>query len=204
MTDDRPVLDARGVGREFGSKTVFRDLDIRLDAGERLGLRGPNGSGKTTLLRCIAGSLIPSHGTISVAGHPAGSALARGAIGMTFAPERAFYQRLSGRRNLVFYASLRGGTPRDAAETVIEELEIDFADQRVDRCSTGMVQQLSFARALLGDPMLLLLDEPTRSLDAAAVDRFWSALARRPSLTVVLASHRPEDLERCAERMDLS
>jgi ABC-type multidrug transport system ATPase subunit len=67
-----------------------------------------------------------------------------------------------------------------------------------------MVQQLSFARALLGDPRLLLLDEPTRSMDAAAVTRFWSALDRRPSVAVILASHHGEDLDRCDERIDLS
>jgi ABC-type multidrug transport system ATPase subunit len=183
---------------------VLQGIDVRLDPGSRLGLSGPNGSGKTTLLRCIAGSLTPSSGTIEVAGHPAGSLPARASVGATFASEKAFYQRLSGRRNLTFYASLRGGDARDAAESVIEELELSFADQRVDRCSSGMVQQLSFARALLGDPRLLLLDEPTRSLDASAVERFWSALSRRPSVAVVLASHRAEDLESCRERIDLS
>jgi ABC-type multidrug transport system ATPase subunit len=204
MASEQSVLEVRGLGRSFGSRTVLRDIDVRLSAGGRLGLSGPNGSGKTTLLRCIAGSLIPSSGSIEVAGHPAGSLPARDAIGTTFSPERAFYQRLSGRRNLLFYASLRGKDPRVAAESVIEELELDFAGERVDRCSTGMVQQLSFARALLGDPKLLLLDEPTRSLDTSAVDRLWSALERRPSVAVVVASHQADDLERCDERIELS
>ena len=204
MAGAQSILEVSGLSRSFGSRTVLRDIDIRLGPGSKLGLTGPNGSGKTTLLRCVAGSLTPSTGSVQVEGHPAGSLPARDAIGITFAPERAFYQRLSGRRNLIFYASLRGPDARAAAESVIEELEIDFADQRVDRCSSGMVQQLSFARALLGEPRLLLLDEPTRSLDGSAVDRFWAALGRRPSVAVVLASHQSDDIDRCEERIDLS
>ena len=204
MAGQRSILEIQGLGRSFGPRTVLRDIDVRLGAGSRLALTGPNGSGKTTLLRCVAGSLTPSAGTVRVEGHPAGSLPARNAIGITFAPERAFYQRLSGRRNLIFYASLRGPDARAATESVLEELAIDFADRRVDRCSTGMVQQLSFARALLGEPKLLLLDEPTRSLDESAADRFWAALDRRPSVAVLLASHQPDDIDRCEERIDLS
>ena len=74
---------------------------------------------------------------------------------------------------------------------------------RVDRCSTGMVQQLAFARALLGEPELLLLDEPTRSLDEAAVERVWAALASRPSLALIIATHRHEDIERCERHLAL-
>ena len=199
-----PILDVTGLNRGFGSRTVLRDVDVRLGPGDRVGVSGPNGSGKTTLLRCIAGSLTPSSGMIEVAGHPAGSLPARAAIGVTVAHEKAFYQRLSGRRNLIFYASLRGDAPRARAESVIEELELDFASERVDRYSSGMVQQLSIARALLGDPQLLLLDEPTRSLDAAAVERLWAAISRRRSTAVVIASHQEDDLDRCGQRVDLS
>jgi ABC-2 type transport system ATP-binding protein len=203
MATTTAVLDVRGLARTFGSRTVLSDIDIHLGAGERLGLSGPNGSGKTTLLRCIAGSLFPTAGTIEIAGHPSGTIPARGAIGITVAHERAFYQRLSGRLNLLFFASLRG-RPRTSTEAVIEELGIDFADVRVDRCSSGMVQQLALARALLGDPRLLLLDEPTRSLDGPATDRLWAALSRRPSVGIVVASHRTDDLDRCNQRIDLS
>ena len=204
MSDDIPVLEVRGLTRSFGSATVLDGVDIRLEPGRRLGLTGANGSGKTTLLRCIAGSLTPSAGQIEVAGHPSGSLPARAAIGVTVAHEKAFYQRLSGRRNLMFYASLRVPEPREAAESVIEEMQLEFAGERVDRYSSGMVQQLSFARALLGDPKLLLLDEPTRSLDESASERLWAALSRRPSVAVVMATHQSEDVDRCEQRLELS
>jgi ABC-type multidrug transport system ATPase subunit len=73
----------------------------------------------------------------------------------------------------------------------------------MDRCSTGMLQQVSFARALLGNPRLLLLDEPTRSLDLDAVERLWTALDRRPETAVLIATHRPDDLDRCTSRLDV-
>ncbi len=85
-----------------------------------------------------------------------------------------------------------------------QELELQaILDKRVDRCSTGMIQQLSLARALIGDPAVLLLDEPTRSLDTAAVDRLWQALHARPEAAVLIATHRDDDVTRSDRRLDL-
>ena len=201
-----PVLTIDGLRRDFGDHQVVRSLSIALGPGERLGLSGPNGSGKTTVLRCVAGTLTPSSGRIWVGDHLAGTMEARRLVGVSLAQERSFYLRLTGRANLVFFAQLRSGSKRQAvrdAEALVEELEVqDIAAQRVDMCSTGMVQQLSLARALLGQPSLLLLDEPTRSLDKQARARLWAAIERRTSLGVVLASHLEEDLSRCGARVD--
>jgi ABC-type multidrug transport system ATPase subunit len=196
------------LSRRFGAREVIADLDVLLRGGDRLALRGPNGSGKTTLLRCVAGSLTPSAGTVTVCGHPAGSQAARRRVGVSLSQERSFYLRLTGEQNLRFFAALRRGpTGASTAHTVrdvIEELSIaDIAAQRVDRCSTGMVQQLTFARALLADPSLVLLDEPTRSLDEAAVGRLWAALDRRPGMAVVIATHRSDDVAHCHRQLDL-
>jgi ABC-type multidrug transport system ATPase subunit len=98
------------------------------------------------------------------------------------------------------FAELRGsaGRARAHVDAVVTELQLhDIASRRIDRCSTGMVAQLALARALIGDPALLIFDEPSRSLDAAATERMWSAIERRPRTAVLLATHRPEDLERC-------
>jgi ABC-type multidrug transport system ATPase subunit len=182
-----------------------RSLDLRVEPGERVGLVGPNGSGKTTVLRCIAGTVAPSHGTISVGGHAAGTLDARRLVGASFAQERSFYFRLNGRTNLLFYARLRYDrkTAVRKVAALEEELELgDICSTRVDRCSTGMVQQLGFARALVGDPRVLVLDEPTRSLDADAVERLWGAIDSRPNTALVIATHREDDLARCGTRVD--
>jgi ABC-type multidrug transport system ATPase subunit len=202
-----PILEIAQLSRRFGDHEVLRGIDLSLGPGERLALTGPNGSGKTTLLRCASGTLMPTAGHAKVCGDEAGSMPARRRVGTSLSQERSFYLRLTGRENLMFFSRLRHDRERQArrnVEAIVEELELEeIAAERVNRCSTGMVQQLSFARALLGDPSLLLLDEPTRSLDAAATARLWAALERRQRIAVLIATHRPDDLERCPRRLDL-
>jgi len=205
---DEPLLAVSGLTRSFADRHVVGPLDLRLGPGERVALLGPNGAGKTTVLRCAAGTLLPTAGHVQIAGHPAGSRTAKQLIGASLSQERSFYLRLSGRHNLLFFASLRHSRRGAAVEQVRaleEELEIsEIASNRMDRCSTGMLQQMSFARALLGHPRLLLLDEPTRSLDTDAVERLWGALERRPDIAVLIATHRQDDLDHCNARIDLS
>ena len=114
---------------------------------------------------------------------------------------------MSGHENLLFAARLRlpGRSARAAVEAIEAELELDdIARIRVDRCSAGMRSRLSVARALLAEPALVLLDEPTRSLDEHAHALVWRALDRRPSLGAVIVSHRPEDGEHCDRVYDLA
>jgi ABC-type multidrug transport system ATPase subunit len=196
-----------GLGRSFGRREVVRDLGESLARGERLALCGPNGSGKTTVLRCVAGTVTPTSGRVVVFGHQAGSRAARRLIGVSLSQERSFYLRLSGRDNLLFAAGVRGISRREAVRRVAEledELELGpILAERVARCSTGMVQQLALARALIGDPALMLLDEPTRSLDTSAYQRLWAAIEARPQLTLLIATHRDDDVHRCHRRLDL-
>jgi len=201
------VLLVRDLHRQFGHREVIGGLDLSLDPGGRIALWGPNGSGKSTILRCIAGSVGPTSGGAEIDGHPAGSLAARTLIGTSFSQERSFYLRLDGRRNLVFFAQLRGYPRREAerrVRSIADELQLEhILVERVDRCSSGMIQQLAFARALIGSPTLLLLDEPTRSLDEGASARLWTALDRRPRVAVLIATHRREDLEHCDSRVEL-
>lgn len=202
-----PLLAITGLTRSFADRHIFGPLDLQAGPGERLAFVGPNGAGKTTILRCVTGALLPTAGEVRVAGHPAGSAPAKHIVGASLSQERSFYLRLTGHENLVFFARLRHSSRTAATKQVRaleEELEIGaIAANRADRCSTGMLQQLSFARALLGDPRLLVLDEPTRSLDADAVERLWAALDRRPDGAVLIATHRQDDLDRCTSQIDV-
>jgi ABC-type multidrug transport system ATPase subunit len=199
------ILEARGLTRSFQRRRVLGPVDLTLAPGERLAVTGHNGAGKSTLLRCIAGSVAPSTGTVTISGARAGSRVARRCVGASFSQDRSFYLRLTGADNLLTFAQLRQRTieARRSVAALVAELELDeIAARRVDRCSTGMVQQLSFARALLAEPPLLLLDEPTRSLDDAAVERLWAAIDRRPA-ALIMATHRPEDVERCERHLIL-
>ena len=203
---DQPILSVRGLSRSFGSQEIVRNLDLSVTEGERVALRGPNGSGKTTLLRCITGALLPTTGAVEVEGHEAGSRTATGLVGASLSQERSFYLRLSGRENLLFFAQLRHSSRAAALAQVRaleDELEIGhITKKRMDTCSTGMLQQVGLARAFLGAPRLLVLDEPTRSLDDGAIARLWAALARRPEAAVLIATHRPDDLDNCNRRID--
>jgi ABC-type multidrug transport system ATPase subunit len=202
-----PVLVVSNLERRFGDREVVKRLTLAPRPGERVALRGPNGSGKTTVLRCIAGTLSLSGGSVTIGGSPVGSVAARRLTGVSLSQERSFYMRLSGRSNLTFFARVRGHG-KTAALRIVSQLEeelhlSDILDERADRCSTGMIQQLALARALLGDPQLLLLDEPTRSLDKEAVRRMWSALERRVSTSVVIATHTDTDVAHCDWTVDL-
>jgi ABC-type multidrug transport system ATPase subunit len=201
------VIEARRLTRSFAGRDVVRDLDFTARPGDRLALAGPNGAGKTTILRCILGTLAPDGGTVTVGGRPAGSIEARRQVGAALAHDRSLYLRLTGRQNLILAARFRGATASDAAREVgdlADELSIgEFVDQRSDRLSTGQLQQVAFARALVGRPSVLVLDEPTRSLDEARRGVLWGAVDARPDAVVILATHLDEDLDRCTDVLRL-
>jgi ABC-type multidrug transport system ATPase subunit len=202
------VVTTRGLWRRFGSHDVLRGIDLTMYSGDRIGLCGPNGSGKTTLIRCLAGTITPTSGDVRIAGHAAGSIEARALVGVSLSQDRSFYLRLTGRENLLFFARARGYRKRQATRIVRaleEELSLEhILSQRVEQSSTGMIQQLALARALLADPPVVLLDEPTRSLDSDAAKRLWGALDRRPHAALLIATHRADDLSHCGTRVDLA
>ncbi len=209
-----PVIETWDLGKTFGPPPwplslagrrsprptrALAGVSVRVEPGEIFGLLGPNGAGKTTLLKVLATLLLPSEGGARV--HSADvvgeAAAVRRLVALATGDERAFYWRLSGWENLEFFAGLRGLAPAGARRRAAAVLEIvdlqPYADEVVGRYSTGMRQRLSLARALLSDPPVLLLDEPTRSLDPVAAGRV-QALIKRLSLeegrTVLLATHQ--------------
>jgi len=202
--ENPPVILIEKLTREFAGVEVLGGLNLTVAEGERLAVRGPNGSGKTTLLRCLLGTVAPTSGRVAIGGHDAGTLVARRLVGASLGQERSFYLRLSGADNLRFFGRLRG-IVESKVDAVIAELDLQVVvRKRVDQCSTGQLQQLAFARALLGDPRVLLLDEPTRSLDTAARERFWAALDRRRGCTAaVIATHVEDDLLKTDRAVEL-
>jgi len=189
---------ATGIEKRFGTIQALSGVDLTVPHGTVLALLGPNGAGKSTLIRILAASVLPDVGSVSIGGIDAVERprLARGRLGLVLAEERSFFWRLNGIQNLTFFAALHGLRRREAVERSHEVLErvgiAALATRRVDRYSTGMKAKLSIARALLGDPAVLLLDEPTRSLDPiATVDTrtLVLELAHAQGLAVLFATH---------------
>lgn len=187
---------------------ALQDVTCDVRAGELFGILGPNGAGKTTLFKILSTLVLPDAGRAEVAGadvvrHPAG---VRRALAPVVADERSLNWRTSARENLRLYAALhglRGGEARHRVDEVLEAVELEeAADRRVGGFSSGMKQRLLLARALLARPRVLLLDEPTRSLDPLSARRFRAFLrdevVGRRGCTVLLATHAPDEaLELC-------
>jgi ABC-type multidrug transport system ATPase subunit len=205
----RPAL-FNWVGRERTGVTVaLRDISFSAARGDVVALLGPNGSGKTTTLKLISTMLLADAGSVWVGGFDAQreAGKVRRQVGIAVATERSFFPRLSARENLEFFAALDEVPRRDRPRRIDEVLRDtgleEQADTLVMKFSSGMYQRLGLARALVKQPSVLLLDEPTRSLDAAATAHFWAtinALARQ-NTTVFLATHNFAEAAAVANRL---
>jgi ABC-type multidrug transport system ATPase subunit len=181
------VITARGLGRDFGSKRVLRELDFDLQRGGFLVVTGPNGSGKSTLLSLCAGLLVPTAGELVVEAE-------RGEIGYV-AHEPLVYRELTALENLDLFGRLyRVPERRERAGMLLERFGLwEARRQRVSSFSRGMAQRLALCRALLHDPTMLLLDEPYAGLDADASSLVDDLLSEQGGLTTcVLATHEPQ------------
>lgn len=193
----RPAL-FNWVGRErAGSTEALRGVSLVLPTGGVLVLLGPNGSGKTTALKLISTMLIPDAGSVTVCGADTmrdGDGVRR-KVGFAMAHERTFFPRLTARENLVFFATLENVSKQERARRIDQKLQqvglTAAADTLVMKFSTGMYQRLGVARAILKNPQVLLLDEPTRSLDPGSALRFWDFVRGLHAVgtTVVLTTH---------------
>jgi ABC-type multidrug transport system ATPase subunit len=204
-----PVLSLARVLRRFGDVVALDHLDLDVAAGEVVGLLGHNGAGKTTTVRLVAGLLSPDAGLIRVVGYDPvtdGPAVRRRLGVLPSAP--VVDARLTGVQNLRFAADVHG-VPRDGLDQRIAAALAavgltDRAEQRVAGYSTGMRHRLALARVLLPDPTVLLLDEPTASLDPVAarqVRRRIAALAAEERRTVVLCTHDLAEAEALCDRV---
>ena len=182
-----------------GGTVVLPDLSCDVASGTVTGLLGPSGSGKSTLIRSIVGVQRVAGGTVEVLGLPAGSRALRTRVGyMTQAP--SVYGDLTVRENLRFFARVVG-TTNERVDATIAEVSLDtHADRVVNRLSGGQRARVSLASALLGEPDVLVLDEPTVGLDPALRRDLWSlfhGLADR-GRTLLVSSHVMDEADRCA------
>ena len=190
---------------------ALRDVSFDVNTGEIFGLIGRNGAGKTTLTKIVATLVQPTTGSVNVRGHDSvnNDEYVRREIGLSTAEERSFYWRLTAEQNLMFFARLHGLSDRTAKQRIKDlfarlELE-ELARRRFGELSTGNKQRLAVARALLSSPPVLLLDEPTRSLDPLAAARMREmirALAQQdPPVTILFTSHNLAEVETLCERV---
>jgi ABC-2 type transport system ATP-binding protein len=202
-----PVVLAQHVSKWYGPRRAVTDVSFVIEQGEIVGLLGPNGSGKSTIFRMLTGYLVPTSGSIEVAGHDvvADSLAVRRTI--SYVPEDApLYDHMRVSEFLHFMASikgLRGAALRTAVEASVERLDLaGVMTLLTGKLSRGFRQRVSIAQALLGDPKVLVLDEPTSGLDphqVIAVRDLVQSLAGRH--TVLLASHILPEIEKIASRV---
>jgi ABC-type multidrug transport system ATPase subunit len=198
------------LGRERRDETLaLKGLSFSADGSEVIALLGPNGSGKTTTLKLLSTLLLPDAGSVRVGSfdtrnHPYH---VRRQVGVAVATERSFFPRLSARENLDFFATLDEVAHTERNVRINQVLQDTGLEEQVDtlvmKFSSGMYQRLGIARALMKRPSVLLLDEPTRSLDAATTAHFWTtirALSQRGT-TILLATHNFAEAAAVAHRI---
>ena len=182
-----PLLRAVRVARRYGDVVALSPTDVELHAGETVALVGPNGAGKSTLLAILAGAIEPSEGAVE----------SRARVG--WVPQKpAHYSRLSARENLELFAQLEGvREPGKVADELLERFALPTAPRASGDLSVGNRQRLNVALALLGDPHVLLLDEPTAALDPGQRRRVWDAAdsLRADGGAVCFATQNLEEIE---------
>jgi ABC-2 type transport system ATP-binding protein len=189
---------------------ALNKVNIKIRPGELFGLLGPNGSGKTTTIKCLSTILIPDEGTALVNGFDVTkeTSMVRASLGMVVGGERTLYWKLTARDNLMYFSSLYKMQRKHAKkriEDLLENFELsDRADERLEDYSTGMRQKVAIARALLHDPPILLLDEPTLGLDpnfSRQIRRQIRELSEKQGKTVLLTTHYMDEAEQLCDRV---
>jgi ABC-2 type transport system ATP-binding protein len=201
-----PVLEVANLTKRFGEFTAVDDVSFRVEAGETLGVLGPNGAGKTTTIHMILGLVTPTAGTVSILGrdpHHDRSALERVAFTATYV---SLPQTLTIRENLRVFARMYGLVdPEPRIDHLLERLgATHLADRPTRHLSSGQATTAHVAKSLLASPRILLLDEPTSSLDPDAADRTRrqiTAIAREEGITQLITSHNMKEVEELCDRI---
>ena len=198
-----PAINLQGVTKTFGNVAAVRGIDLVIQPGEVVAFLGPNGAGKTTTIDMILGLSLPTSGTVEVLGMAPRQAIARGLVAAVM-QTGGLLKDITVRETVRYTASLFADSRRVPDVLAMSGIT-EIAERKVAKCSGGEQQRLRFAMALLSDPALLLLDEPTTGMDVEGRRSFWNAIradAER-GRTVLFATHYLEEADRYADRIVL-
>lgn len=188
------IINAVNINKEYGSTKALQNVSLKISSGEIYGLVGNNGAGKTTFLKMLTGQCYPSSGEISIFSKTGENGLnqARKRIGSTIETP-SFYPKLTVKNNLEYYRIQRGIPGKDAVMKVLREVGLENAvNKKFDALSLGMKQRLGLGLALMGEPELLILDEPINGLDPSGIVEIRNLLLklnREKNITILISSH---------------
>src|SRR5262249_7959434 len=204
------MIDLDHVTKAYGTKTAVRNLTLRIEPGELFAFLGPNGAGKTTTIKMIVGLLFPTQGEVRVGGFDLRRDGDQARRLISYLPDVPYlYEKLTGREFLQFIADMYGMNPargREKIDEVINLFELqDFVDDLTERYSHGIRQRRVFAAALLHEPQVLIVDEPTVGLDPASVRKLKNILREqaRRGTTVFLSTHSLDIVQELATRIGI-
>ncbi|MGW0020045.1 ABC transporter ATP-binding protein [Rhodococcus sp. NPDC003382] len=200
MDTSSPAVDIRNLNVRRGPHRALEDVTVTIPRGSVTGLLGPSGCGKTTLMRCIVGTQIIESGTVTVLDRPAGEASLRRRVGYV-TQDPSVYPDLTVAKNVAYFAALYGRSGAVVDETIAAVGLSSHSKQLAGNLSGGQLGRVSLACALVGDPELLVLDEPTVGLDPVLRVELWDhfhMLADR-GVTLLISSHVMDEADRCAQ-----
>lgn len=199
------MIEVKGLSKEYGRVKAVQDVTLAIEEGEVFGLIGPNGAGKTTLIKMLVGLTSQTSGDIFINGVKDGGRVKEIRKKLGYLPENvAFYDNLTALETLGFFAEIRN-IPRETCLRILNTVGLDASNKRVRDYSKGMRQRLGLAVALLGEPRILIFDEPTAGLDPRGVRDFQKMIKnlKRKGVTVVLSSHVLREIQEVVDRIGI-
>ncbi len=196
------MIEAMDVQKQFGSEQVLRGVDLCVDAGEILGILGPSGAGKTTLVKGLIGVLKLTSGCVSIQNTKMPNLAMMDSIGY-MAQQDALYEDLTGLQNLVFYGRLKGMGKREAqakANALMDLVDLGRdKGKKIVHYSGGMKRRMSLTAALIGNPDVIVLDEPTVGIDPVLRELFWAEFQRlkNEGKAIILTTHVMDEADKC-------
>lgn len=201
------VVEIRNVSKKIGGKLIIDNLSFSVRRGEVYGFLGPNGSGKTTTIRMIVGLMSMTSGEVIVEGHPIKTERAKALAHVGAIVENPeLYKYMTGRQNLIHFARMSGvKVPAERVEEIVKLVDMsNVLDKKVKNYSLGMKQRLGIAQALLHNPSILILDEPSNGLDPAGIRElrdYLRRLAKEENISILVSSHMLSEIEIMCDRV---